>query len=113
MQGINMDILFLCGAVVIGARNRFWVGAGVALLQLAALAGVVVGEASRRPTLAIPAALVYVASAGAALALYVGGTKLPRDHARRETCELLGAAAIVALLPVVALTAIVLVHHFA
>jgi hypothetical protein len=113
MERINMDILFLCGAVVLGARNRFWVGAGVALLQLAALAGVVAGVASRNPTLAIPSALVYLASAGAALALYVSGTRLSRDHARRETCELLGAAAIVAFMVIVITTTATLIRHFA
>lgn len=85
-----MEVLFAVGALVIGLRVRFWAAAAVAAVDLAAVGFTIIAFTVDRSCLVV-AYLLYFVSMIASLAIYVRGRRLPKSHARRETCELLGA----------------------
>jgi len=89
-----MDVLFLIGAVVIGASARFWRAVAIAGVQIVVL---VISIVERIIGVTTPAVLLvgfaaYLFCIGVGFATYVQGLSLAKDHPRRETCELLGAS---------------------
>jgi hypothetical protein len=89
-----VDLLFSVGALVIGLHVRYWTAAAIAALHLAAVVTIFVALKTGVRGLLVPSVALYLAATGAAIAVYVKGLRLPREHARRETCELLGAVGI-------------------
>jgi hypothetical protein len=86
-----VDLFFSIGALVIGLRVRYWTAAAIAALHLVAVVAMGVALKTGARQLALPAVALYLGAIVAAVVIYVQGWRLPREHARRETCELLGA----------------------
>jgi NADH:ubiquinone oxidoreductase subunit 6 (subunit J) len=86
-----MDVLFSLGALFIGIRVRYWAAAAIAALHLTAVTLAIVALAAKKGPLVIPSNVLYLGAIIAAVVFYLRGRRLPKDHERRETCELLGA----------------------
>jgi hypothetical protein len=97
-----MEVLFLVGAAVIGSTVRFWHAVGIASVQLVTL---VLALLNAFLGLGLPGLALlgtYFACTVVGFLMYLQGLKLDREHPRRETCELLGAASVFGMIGVAA-----------
>jgi hypothetical protein len=94
----GMDILFLVGAAVIGSSKRYWAAVAAAITQLAAMTMLIVAIAQHRPLLGFGAWWWYLGAIASSFGLFLRSRWRSRTDHRRETAELLGAAALFGVL---------------
>jgi len=106
-----MEVLFSLGALIIGIRVRYWLAAGIAAVHLTAVTLAIIFIVAKRESLALPSSVLYIAAVIAGIVIYLRGLRLSRDHARRETCELLGAVGVIGALATIVVVATTLVRR--